>query len=369
MMEDIGRFGFGFMRLPYKGGDIDLDATNEMVDAYIQSGGRFFDTAYQYLGEKSESTIRKCVVERYPRDEIIISDKMPVYTMKMSDDPYEIFEEQLERCGVDYFDYYMAHDPEDRYYEGLCRKLDIFNVMKEFKRQGRIKKLGLSLHDTPEVLDKILTEHPEIEFVLLQINYKDWDSSYVKSRECYEVATSHNKPVFVMGPIKGGQLARVNKDVKRVFASHNDWPPALWALSFVLNLDNVEMILSGMSTIGEVHENMEFIRNFNKLDEDEVRIINKARDLLENRGEIQCTTCDYCRGHCSNDIPISKCFDLYNLNKKSDRLNSSYYEEYDLVCQEHGKASHCSECGECEQTCPQHLKISRELKKVANIFE
>ena len=369
MIDDIGRFGFGFMRLPYKGGDIDLDATNEMVDAYIQSGGRFFDTAYQYLGEKSESTIRKCVVERYPRDEIIISDKMPVYTMKMSDDPYEIFEEQLERCGVDYFDYYMAHDPEDRYYEGLCRKLDIFNVMKEFKRQGRIKKLGVSLHDTPEVLDKILTEHPEIEFVLLQINYKDWDSSYVQSRECYEVATSHNKPVFVMGPIKGGQLARVNKDVKRVFASHNDWPPALWALSFVLNLDNVEMILSGMSTIGEVHENMEFIRNFNKLDEDEVRIINKARDLLENRGEIQCTTCDYCKGHCPNDIPISKCFDLYNLNKKSDKLDSSYYDEYDLVCQEHGKASDCNECGECEQTCPQHLKISRELKKVANIFE
>lgn len=369
MMDDIGRFGFGFMRLPYNGGDIDLDATNEMVDAYIQSGGRFFDTAYQYLGEKSESTIRKCVVERYPRDEIIISDKMPVYTMKMSDDPYEIFEEQLERCGVDYFDYYMAHDPEDRYYEGLCRKLDIFNVMKEFKRQGRIKKLGVSLHDTPEVLDKILTEHPEIEFVLLQINYKDWDSSYVQSRECYEVATNHNKPVFVMGPIKGGQLARVNKDVKRVFASHNDWPPALWALSFVLNLDNVEMILSGMSTIGEVHENMEFIRNFNKLDEDEVRIINKAKDLLENRGEIQCTTCDYCKGHCPNDIPISKCFDLYNLNKKSDRLDSSYYDEYDLVCQEHGKASDCNECGECEQTCPQHLKISRELKKVANIFE
>lgn len=369
MKEDISRFGFGFMRLPCRNGSIDLEKTNEMVDAYIQSGGRFFDTAYQYLDEKSEYAIRKCVVERYPREEILISDKMPVYTMKMSDDPYEIFEEQLERCGVDYFDYYMAHDAEDPYYEGLCKKLDIFNVMREFKRQGRIKKLGLSLHDSPEVLDKILTEHPEIEFVLLQINYKDWNSSYVQSRKCYEMALKHKKPVFVMGPIKGGQLARVNRDVKRLFESYNDLPPALWALSFVLNLDNVEMVLSGMSTIEEVSENMEFMRNFTRLNENEVRILNNAMDLLENRGEIQCTTCDYCKGHCPCDIPISRYFDLYNLNKKSGRLNSKYYDEYNLISQEFGRASECIECGECEKTCPQHLEIYRELKKVANIFE
>ncbi|MEE1128796.1 MAG: aldo/keto reductase [Methanobrevibacter sp.] len=369
MQEDIKRFGFGFMRLPYKNGEIDLEKTNEMVDAYIQAGGNFFDTAYQYLGEKSESTIKKCVVERYPRGQIIISDKMPVYTMKRTDDPYEIFQEQLERCGVDYFDYYLAHDSEDRYYEGLCKELDIFNVMKDFKRQGKIKKLGLSLHDTPEVLDKILTQHPEIEFVLLQINYKDWNNSYVQSKECYDVVCKHNKPVFVMGPIKGGQLANVNNDVKKLFNGHSDISPALWALSFVLNLDNVEMILSGMSTLDEVNENMNFIKNFNKLTDFELKIINNARDLMQNRGEIQCTTCDYCKNHCPNSIPISQYFDLYNLNKKSDKLNLDYFNEYDKLSFEYAKASECIDCGECEQTCPQHLKISKELKKVADVFE
>ena len=369
MQEDINRFGFGFMRLPFKKGEIDYEKTNEMVDEFISHGGKFFDTGFDYLDEESEVAIRKAVVERYPRDKFCISDKMPVYTMKRSDNPYEIFETQLERCGVDYFDYYLVHDPEDRYYEGLCKELDIFNILKEFKRQGRIKRLGLSLHDTPEVLDKILGEHPEVEFVLLQINYKDWNSSYVQSRQCYEVAIKHNKPVFVMGPLKGGQLARVNAKVKNIFNSYNDLSPALWALAFVLNLENVDMILSGMSSLDEVCQNMVFIKNFKKLTENELRIISKARDLMDNRGQIDCTTCDYCKNHCPNDIPISKYFELYNLNKNSEKLNTDYYAEYDNLACEFRKASDCDECGMCEDTCPQHLRISKELKKVADLFE
>lgn len=368
MQEDLNRFGFGFMRLPLKNREVDIEKTNEMVDEFIAQGGKFFDTAYQYHREKSEETIRKCVVERYPRDEIIISDKMPVYTMKPTEDPYEIFEEQLERCGVDYFDYYMAHDPEDRYYEGLCKDLKIFEALNEFKRQGRIKKLGVSLHDTPEVLDKILTQHPEIEFVLLQINYKDWDSSHVNSKGCYEVCIKHGKPVWVMGAIKGGQLANVNVKVGELFSNY-DKTPVEWAFSFVFNLDNVEMILSGMSTLTEVKQNMEFIRNFEKLTRDEVRVLNKARDLIGDTKEIECTTCDYCNNHCSYDIPISEYFELYNLNLLSDNINLDYYNRYDELASEFSKASECIECGECEEVCPQHLEISKELKKVVEVFE
>jgi predicted aldo/keto reductase-like oxidoreductase len=369
MKNDIDRFGFGFMRLPLKKGRIDYEKTNEMVDEFIARGGKFFDTGVDYLSGESEVAIRKAVVERYPRNQFLISDKMPVYTMKRSDDPYEIFENQLKRCGVDYFDYYLVHDAEDRYYEGLCKDLDIFNILNEFKRQGRIKKLGLSLHDTPEVLDKILTEHPEIEFVLLQINYKDWNSSYVQSGQCYEMAVKHNKPVFVTGPVKGGQLANVNVNVKKLFESYNDWPPALWALSFVLNLDATDMILSGMSTIDEIKQNMDFIEKFNKLSDLEVKILSKACDLMQNRDEIQCTTCDYCKNHCPTDIPISKFFDLYNLNKKSVSFNQDYYDEYNSISMQYSKASDCIDCGECEEFCPQHLNIPQELKKVVNIFE
>ena len=366
MQEDINRFGFGFMRLPLKNNEIDIKKTNEMVDEFISQGGKLFDTAFQYHDEKSEDAIKKCVVERYPRDRFLIADKMPIYTMKPTEDPYEIFETQLERCGVSYFDYYLAHNPEDRYYEGLCKDLKIFDALNQFKKEGRIKRIGLSLHDTPEVLEKILIEHPEIEFVLLQINYKDWNSSHVKSKECYEVCRKYNKPVWVMGAIKGGQLAKVNKKIDKVFKKHGDMSPALWAFSFVFNLDNIEMVLSGMSTLEEVKQNMEFIKSFEKSSHD-LKILNKARYLLSNSREIACTTCDYCKNHCPMDIPISKYFDLYNLNIKSVDLDC--FSQYEELSEDFAKASECIDCGDCEETCPQHLKISKELKKVVEVFE
>ena len=237
--------------------------------------------------------------------------------------------------------------------------------MCEFKRQGRVKKLGLSLHDTPEVLDRILTEHPEIEFVLLQINYRDWGNSALKTRQCYEVACRHGKPVWVMGPVKGGQLARVNSRVKKLFKNY-DRTPAEWALSFVFSLDNVEVVLSGMSTLNEVRDNMEFLADFKKSDTD-MKVLGKARDLMHNSSEIACTTCDYCKNHCPEEIPISAYFDLYNLNKKSVDLDC--FSEYERLSTEFPGASECIECGECEETCPQHLNISRELKKVVELFE
>ncbi|MBE6511678.1 MAG: 4Fe-4S dicluster domain-containing protein [Methanobrevibacter olleyae] len=377
MEEDMKRFGFGFMRLPRKGFDIDYEKTNQMVDKFIESGANFFDTGYDYLGGESEIAIRESVVKRYPRDEILISDKMPVYSMSKGDDPEEIFKTQLERCGVDYFDYYLVHDPEDRYYGGLCNELDIFNLLSKYKNEGKIRRLGLSLHDSPKVLDKILTEHPEMEFVLLQVNYKDWFNPSLETDKLYDVAKDHGIPVFVMGPLKGGSLARVNKDVSKLFKEYensangnNDFKsPSDWAFSFVFNLDNVDMVLSGISNIDEMERDIEFIQSFKKLNGLELRVINKARELSRYDSPINCSTCDYCVGHCPIDMPISKYFDLYNLDKNSFELESDVYDTYKRISENSPKASQCIGCGNCEDFCPQHLKISDEMKKVSALFD
>lgn len=368
----MNRFGFGFMRLPYKKDNcnkIDLNEVNKMVDKYIESGGKYFDTGYSYLNGKSETSIRECVVKRYPREKILIADKMPVYEMSNNDNPYEIFQTQLERCGVDYFDYYLIHDPENKYYEGICKDLDIFNILNKFKEEGKIRKLGMSLHDTPEVLDKILTEHPEIEFVQLQINYDDWNSKRIRARANYEVCKKHNKPVFIMEPIQGGKLAKVNEKVLKIFNQYDNRSPAQWALSFVFNLENVDMILSGMHSITDVEENVEFVKGFKKLKKEEIQIINKARDIMQNDTEIDCRYCNYCKEKCTQKIPISTYFQLYNENKQSSKIDEKTFKEYDNITKEKRKASECIKCGKCEEVCPQHIKIRKELEKVALLFE
>ena len=372
MQKDLKRFGFGFMRLPYKKDNpsvIDFDEVNKMVDRYIESGGNYFDTGYSYLGGKSETSLRECVIKRYPRDRILIADKMPVYEMSKDDDPYEIFQTQLERCGVDYFDYYLVHDPENKYYEGICKDLDIFNILNEFKLERKIRKLGMSLHDTPEVLDKILTEHPEIEFVQLQINYDDWNSIRVQARANYEICLKHEKPVFIMEPIQGGKLANVNENVMKVFNQYDERSPAQWALSFVFNLDNVDMILSGMHSLKDVEENTRFVKEFNKLNVEEMHIINKARDIMQNNTGIDCRYCNYCKEKCTQKIPISTYFQLYNQNKQSLKIDENTFKVYDNLVNEHPKASDCVKCGKCEEVCPQHIKIRKELEKIALLFE
>lgn len=368
MNEDINRFGFGFMRLPQKNSKIDLDTLNQMVDLYIKAGGSYFDTAYPYYDGKSEEAIRKSVIERYPRDKIRLADKMPVYEMTEKDNPQEIFEKQLHRCGVNYFDYYLLHDMEEIYYDGICKKLNLIELLQKYKEEGKIRKLGFSFHDTPEVLDRILTEHPEMEFVLLQINYLDWYNPEVRAKECYEIACKHDVPVMIMEPLKGGKLAKIPKEIEELFNEKN-YVPALTALAFVFSLDNVEMILSGMNNTDVMKDNLEFIRNFSQIDDEELELIEKVRSMLENYKFINCSYCNYCKSECPKQIPISSYFKLYNQSVEEKNVSEELICKYKELSDRYTSISECLKCESCEEVCPQHLDISEILQDLREIFE
>lgn len=372
-MSETCKLGFGFMRLPLNeennSKDIDYESVNGLVDTFINEGGYYFDTGYQYHGGNSETAIRECVIKRYPRESVMIADKMPIYAMKSTDDPDEIFNTQLERCGVTYFDYYLVHNTADVFYNGVCKQLKVFDYLRQQQREGKIRKLGVSHHDTPEVLESVIRENPEIEFVQLQLNYVDWTSTAVRAMECYEVARKYDLEVIVMEPLKGGTLAHVPDNVSNLFYDYNNMSPVYWALSFLLNLDGVEVILSGMGDESQLCENLEICNNFRKFDECELSVIDEARNLINDSVEVACTYCDYCAKYCPMNIPISKYFSLYNDAKQAvidQMLQSLYYDNY---AKEFEKASSCIECSACENVCPQHLNIIDELKNVVEKLE
>lgn len=370
-MDDL-RLGFGFMRLPTLNddpSDIDYQKVNGLVDYFIDNGGSYFDTGFHYHNGKSEEAIRKCVVERHSRDKIQITDKMPIYGMRRRDKPWEIFNTQLERCGVDYFDYYLIHNTANIFYNGICKKLDVFGFANDAKKEGMIDNLGISHHDTAEVLKQVLDENPEIEFVQLQINYVDWLNNAVRAKECYELVEDYGMDVFVMEPLKGGNLINVPREAEELFNDYNQKSPVNWALDYVLNLKSVKLVLSGMSELDHVSENIDIVKNFNGWGDDELDIIARARDIINDSTAIPCTFCDYCAEHCRKGIPISKYFALYNDEMSSNvdqMLNFLYYDNY---AEKHSKASECVACGACEKVCPQHIEIGSELEKVAGLFE
>lgn len=366
------KLGFGFMRLPLKEENnssmIDYETINKLVDIYIEMGGNYFDTGYNYHGGNSETAVRKCVVERYPREKIRIADKMPIYSMTEHDNPEEIFQTQLNKCGVNYFDYYLVHNTAKIFYQDVCKRLNIFSFLKKMKEEGKIGKIGISHHDTPEVLETVLEENPEIEFVQLQLNYLDWTNTAVRSKECYEVVRKHNLDVMVMEPLKGGTLAQLPPNIENHFKKY-DKSPISWAFSYLLNKEGIDIILSGMNKETQIRENIQIFNDFKPLTQDEQDIIKKARDLLNETIEIPCTYCDYCAKECPKNIPISKYFSLYNNTKQTvvkQGLPILYYKNY---AKQYEKASECIECGACEKVCPQHINIIEELKKVVHELE
>lgn len=360
-------FGFGCMRLPMKGDKVDYDEFNRMIDTFMDAGFNYFDTAHMYVDGKSETALRECLVSRYPRESYVLTDKLSTSYFDNQEQIRPLFESQLKTCGVEYFDFYLMHAQNAEIYEKF-KKCKAYETSLEFLREGKIKHFGISFHDKASVLEQILTEYPQIEIVQLQFNYIDYDDAAVQGRECYEVCCKHGKPVIVMEPVKGGSLANLPDEAKQIFDELQGGSYASYAIRFAASFENVILVLSGMSNMTQVEDNLSFMTDFKPLDDREMAAIMKVCDVLRRQDIISCTACRYCTEGCPSKISIPDLFACMNAKKQYKDWNSSYYYN-EVHTVNNGKASACVECGKCEKVCPQHLNIRELLKQVALEFE
>ncbi len=363
------KLGFGLMRLPEKDGAIDYETVNTMVDKYLAAGLNYFDTAYIYHGGRSEVAARECIVKRHPRDSFYLATKLPAWAMKDESDRDRIFNEQRERAGVDYFDFYLLHSIEDGSNYETYERLDCFNWGMQKKAEGQIKHFGFSFHGTPALLEKLLDDHPEVEFVQIQLNYSDWDNPIISSGKLYDILSSRNIPIIVMEPVKGGTLADpIPEAVERFSAARPGASAASWALRFTGSLPGVMTTLSGMSTIGQMEDNLKTFTNFEPLSDKEKAVLTEVRSIMQSTPTIGCTACRYCCDGCPQSIQIPDIFSLVNtvrVYKEGWRANNIYNSRIAPTA----RASDCIACGQCEGVCPQHLPIIELLKEASQIFD
>jgi len=370
------KLGFGLMRLPLNNpsnpADVDVEQVKKMVDMFIENGFTYFDTAWMYNGFASEKAVKPALVERYPRESFTLATKLNAGFFNTLEGRDEIFNAQLEKTGAGYFDYYLLHGVDAGNYPKF-ESLDCFNWLLDKKEKGLVKHAGFSYHDTADLLDEILTKHPEMEFVQLQINYLDWESQWIQSRDCYDVATKHNVPVVVMEPVKGGTLAKVPEDVEKLFKEKDpEMSVPSWAIRFVASLPNVMVVLSGMSNIEQMQNNISYMKDFKPLTEEETQMVHKAAEIINSQIAIPCTGCSYCTDGCPMHIAIPKYFSLYNEIKREDMEHKGWtvsFSNYSALTKEFGAAKDCIQCGQCEGMCPQHLTIIDFLKDVSAVFD
>ena len=360
-------FGFGCMRLPMNGEEVDIEQTKRMVDTFLDRGFNYFDTAHGYIQGKSETALKTALTSRYPREKYILTDKLTDCFFKTQADIRPFFESQLEACGVDYFDFYLMHAQNETSFAHFkaCRA---YETAFQLKAEGKVRHVGISFHDRAEVLEQILTEYPQVEAVQIQFNYVDYEDLAIQSRRCYEVCRKFGKPVIVMEPVKGGSLVNLPEEAKKVLEDLHGGSPASYAIRFAAGFPGIRMVLSGMSDMEQMLDNTSFMADFQPLDDKEMAAIRKVQEIFRSKNLIPCTACRYCTDGCPQHISIPDLFAVMNTKQIHHDWNADYY--YNEVHTAPGRrASDCLECGKCEKACPQHLPIRQLLKDVAKAFE
>lgn len=360
------KFGFGCMRLPMVDGQVDIPQFTQMVDRFLEEGFTYFDTAHGYLGGRSETALRECLTSRYPREAYQLTDKLTASFFRQASDIRPFFESQLAACGVEYFDYYLMHAQNTRLYERFLHR-DAYHIASQLKAEGKIRHVGISFHDKAEVLERILTEQPQLEVVQIQFNYLDYEDPEVESRKCLEVCRRHGKPVIVMEPVKGGNLANLPAEAGKYLDALGGGSYSSYAIRYAASFEGVMMVLSGMSDLAQMEDNLSFMKDFRPLDRTEYAALEQVANYYRSLDLISCTACRYCIDGCPRQINIPALFSCTNMRRRFPDWDGSF--TYTMRIQNAGKASDCIQCGRCEDICPQHLPIRTLLNETAQIFE